>query len=100
MKTLKIPVTEMEVDAARGVIYVHGPTGWTVLRLKTKGEIHLVKTADAPSSSTDFVVEDDIYIRVGTDSQPGNLPEEFDRAKRKKPTRKKMRNKPAKPSKV
>lgn len=59
----QVPVSELEFHAHGNTLWIHGPNGATVLRIKTRGRIVLSTCgAEATSSHCDIVVEDDIKI--------------------------------------
>jgi hypothetical protein len=60
---IKIEVAELELEENGNTLWVHGPNGATVLRIKTLGKI-ITSTCgvDAITSHCDIVVQDDIEI--------------------------------------
>jgi nucleosome binding factor SPN SPT16 subunit len=101
MKTIRLKVSEIEIDQNRGVIYVHGANGITTMRIKTLGTLYVHKHRPGGGmSNTDFVTKEDIIFFVEESDivnedkgTAGNVPEELDRAKRAKPSRKRTRAK-------
>ena len=58
MSRVKIPVAELEFEEGGNTIWVHGPLGTTVLRVKVSGRLSSAKCAENPSSHLDLVAQD------------------------------------------
>lgn len=58
-----IPAVEIEFVEGGNTIWVHGPGGGTLLRIKTMGQVR-GKSCEAPMAHGDVLVSDDIHICV------------------------------------
>lgn len=65
-RRVEIPLVGMEFDDGGNTIWVHGDRGGTVLRVKTKGTIHVRDGCELVSHS-DIVVDGDIHFCVSDD---------------------------------
>jgi len=68
-----IPAAEIEFDEGGNTIWVHGPQGATILRLKTMGKINVRTACENICSHADIIVPDDIEVCVvDADKQVAN----------------------------
>ncbi len=63
MTRVNIPVVALEFDTSGNTVWIHGPGGVTVARIKTMGKIttHACEPG-APASHFDVIVDKDIKI--------------------------------------
>ena len=71
MTSKMIPVEVLEFHEGGNTLWIHGPEGGTVLRLKTTGKITSKKCATSPISHVDIMVEGDIEICIGKKRKKG-----------------------------
>ncbi len=63
MSRVKIPVTELEFEPGGNTIWIHGPNGATVARIKTMGKFKIdACQPEAPTSHFDVIVKESINI--------------------------------------
>ena len=60
----QIPVVLLEFKDGGNTIWVHGPEGGTVLRIKCTGKIRVNKCAASPIAHADLMVTGDIEFCV------------------------------------
>jgi hypothetical protein len=68
MARVQIPVSLLEFDDNGNTIWVHGPMGATVLRIKTMGKINITEGCENICSHSDIFVKEDIEICLGEDA--------------------------------
>lgn len=66
---VRIPASEVEFDTNGGTIWIHGPQGATILRIKTLGKIRTHQCETSPSSHADIIVEKDIAFCLSNDAK-------------------------------
>lgn len=59
-----LPVAALEYLSDSHTIWVHGPQGTTVLRIKCTGKIIETQDCNAPEGHSDIIVQGDIRICV------------------------------------
>lgn len=64
-----IPASVIEFVDGGNTIWVHGPDGATVLRIKTMKKIHTRSCGDENPSHSDIVVGDPIHVCVGAGAE-------------------------------
>lgn len=66
---IQIPAAQVEFSKTGNTIWVHGPIGATILRIKTLGKIITNGECENVCSHSDIVVKDDIDICLSDDAQ-------------------------------
>jgi len=70
MSRVVIPVSVLEFEEGGSTIWVHGPHGMTVLRVKVQGRLSTAKCASNPSSHLDLMAQDrDPVFCLGPDAE-------------------------------
>lgn len=69
---IALPASMIEFTNGGDTIWVHGPKGNTILRIKIDdklrgGCVHAVECADSPISHADMIVHDDVKVCIGRD---------------------------------
>ena len=67
MARIKIPVEILEFDEGGNTIWIHGPAGATVLRLKTMKSISVNRECQNICSHVDVICHDEIEVCVAED---------------------------------
>ena len=62
MARIEVPVALLEFEEGGNTIWIHGPMGATVLRIKTMGKIITEKGCENVCSHADIMVKEDIEI--------------------------------------
>lgn len=62
---INIPVAVLEFRQGGNTLWVHGPEGGTVLRLKTTGKISAEACTTSPVSHVDVMVDGDVNVCIG-----------------------------------
>ncbi len=60
MSRIQIPVSLLEYEEAGNTLWIHGPDGATVLRIKTLGKIITSRECSNVTSHSDIIVDRDI----------------------------------------
>lgn len=66
---ISIPAALIEFVDGGNTIWVHGPMGATILRLKTKGKIKVNGECENICSHSDMIISDDIEICLSDDAK-------------------------------
>lgn len=61
---IEIPAAMLEFNEGGNTLWIHGPDGGTILRLKTLGKISVEKCLTSPIPHADIVVASDINICI------------------------------------
>lgn len=67
---IQIPAALIEFNERGNTIWVHGPMGATILRIKTMGKINVNGECENICSHSDIVVKDDIEMCLSEDAKP------------------------------
>jgi len=67
---ISIPAALIEFVEGGNTIWVHGPMGTTILRIKTMGKINVNGECENICSHSDIVVKDDIEMCLSDDAKP------------------------------
>lgn len=67
---IQIPAAMIEFNEGGNTIWVHGPMGATILRVKTMGKIKVNGECENICSHSDIVVKDDIEMCLSDDAKP------------------------------
>lgn len=67
---IQIPAACIEFVEGGNTIWVHGPMGATILRIKTMGKINSQGECENICSHSDMVVQDDIELCLSEDAKP------------------------------
>lgn len=67
---VSIPVSVLEFEDNGNTLWIHGPAGGTILRIKTTGRIKTSHCKVSPNSHADMLVKDDINICLSGDANP------------------------------
>lgn len=67
---IQIPAALIEFNEGGNTIWVHGPMGATILRIKTMGKINVNGECENICSHSDIVVKDDIEMCLSEDAKP------------------------------
>lgn len=62
-----LPVIALEFHEGGNTIWIHGPEGGTLLRIKTQGKVTSSCCITSPISHGDIRVQEDIHICIGKD---------------------------------
>jgi len=71
MPRIKIPVAELEFERSGQTLWVHGPDGGTVLRIKCTGQIVVSLCQNSPTAHSDLMVQGDVSICVPAKAKKG-----------------------------
>lgn len=72
MARIQIPVSMLEFDEGGNTVWIHGPQGATVLRIKTMKKITVGKTdCENICSHSDILVQDGIEFCLAEDAEKG-----------------------------
>lgn len=70
---IQIPAAQIEFVEGGNTIWIHGPEGATILRIKTMGKIKVHRKCENVCSHADMIVQDDIEICLADDAKEGHL---------------------------
>lgn len=68
---VNIPVALLEFHEGQQTIWIHGPTGFTVLRIKCTGKITVDAACNNLSAHADIMVAGDIKICIPENTNDG-----------------------------
>jgi len=71
MSRIAIPAALIEFDDGGNTIWIQGPEGATILRIKCTGRIAVEKCDTSPVSHADMMVEGDVSICCSDDAECG-----------------------------
>jgi len=69
MTRVSVPVSQLEFDVGGNTIWVHGPQGATVLRIKTRGRITIDEGCENACSHCDAIVTENLNFCVTSDAE-------------------------------
>lgn len=76
---ISIPAAMIEFVEGGNTIWVHGPMGATILRIKTMGKINVQGECENVCSHSDMIVQDDIEMCLSEDAKPVTALEQMKR---------------------
>jgi len=69
-----VPVAQLEFHEGGNTLWVHGPDGGTVLRIKTMGRIVVDNNCASPTPHGDIIVNSDIHLCINAPKRRAKKP--------------------------